>query len=53
VAVVGLEQPLAGAVGRDLLTTTSGRPMVKRSASQARCGLAMSLIASKSVAPRL
>jgi hypothetical protein len=33
--------------------TTSGRPIVKRSPSQARCGLAMSLIAQKSRWPRL
>ena len=34
-------------------TTTSGRAIANRSASQARCGLAMSLIAPNSVAPRL
>ena len=33
--------------------TTSGRAISKRSASQARCGLAMSLIASKPRCPRL
>ena len=33
--------------------TISGRPTTNRSASQTRCGLAMSLIAAKSRAPRL
>ena len=38
---------------RRITLSTSGRPMVKRSPNQPRCGLAMSLMAVKSRWPRL
>ena len=39
--------------GSITLITPNGREMVKRSANQPRCGLAMSLMAEKSLTPRL